>query len=351
MTSPRSTITVRRMRLRLAWRNFLVATLLAAWLPLLFAEEGEHFVEQSGASKYAVILVGAAANQERAGQFRAWAMALRDSLRNDYGYAANNLRLLVGSADDDNVNIDGPCRAESIRAIFQSLAARVQAGDQFSVFLFGHGTGSGMTSKYNIVGPDLTGAEFGELLNSLGTQDIVVVNTTSASYGFSRALSANGRVIVSATRSSAEKYDTVFPGYFVEALQGHAADRDKNGRVSILEAFTYAKARVAKHFDQQGGLPSEHPTMDDNGDGVFSTNPDRRGDGSLAEIAYLDVTRATAAKLSPAAAKLHGRMAELERDIFLLRANKSALAESEYWAQLEPLLIELAKVTREFDAL
>lgn len=327
---------------------FLLAAVTASSLN---AAEGEHFVEDPSASKYAVIVVGAAANDEIADQFGSWALDLRASLEADYGYSSSTLRLLVGAADQDDFNVDGSSRAESIRTTFKTLGKAIQPGDQLNVFLIGHGTASGDSSKYNIVGPDLTGPEFARMLDEIDTQNMVVVNTTSASYGFSQALSANGRIIVSATRSSAEKYDTVFPQYFVQALQGHAADRDKNGRVSILEAFHYAKARVDAYFKGRGTLASEHATMDDNGDGVFSINPDRRGDGGLAEVAYLDVAGAANANLGPAAAKLRSRMSNLERDIFLLRANKSSLAESEYWAQLEPLLIELAKLTREFDGL
>lgn len=329
--------------------SIAMAVLFSAYCPPLLAAEGDHFVDDPTATKYAVILVGAAASQDRASEFSRWALSLRRSLQEDYGYAPENLRTLVGAGNGSD--IDGPCREDSIRDTFKSLAARIEPGDQFNVFLIGHGTGSGEGAKFNIVGPDLTGTEFEEILSTINTQNIIVVNTTSASYGFSQPLSANGRIIVSATRSSAEKYDTVFPRYFVEALQDHAADRDKNRRVSILEAFVYTKARVDNYFNERGTLPSEHATVDDSGDGVFSVDPDQRGDGRLAEIAYLDVTSAAATNLSPAAAQLRSQMGNLERDIFLLRANKSSLAESEYWAQLEPLLIELAKVTREFDGL
>jgi hypothetical protein len=324
----------------------VVFVMLNLSLPL--AAEGESFADNPAATKYAVILVGATASEARAGEFGNWALALYRSLREDYGYAAEHLRLLgaVGRADMKGV---GPCRAESIRALFDNLAATIAPGDQLNLFLIGHGTGRGDLAKFNIVGPDLTGAEFGELLDTINTSDIVVVNTTSASRDFSQALSAKGRVVVSATRSPAEKYDTVFPGYFVEALQQHAADRDKNGRVSILEAFNHTQARVAKHFRAQSALPSEHATVDDNGDGVFSVKPDPQGDGRLAEIAYLDVAGAAAHRLSPAAASLRARMSNLERDVFLLRANKASLGESEYWARLEPLLVELAKASREFD--
>ena len=82
-------------------------------------------------------------------------------------------------------------------------------------------------------------------MKSFSKQDLVVVDTTSASYGFARALSNRGRVVVSATRSASEKYDPVFAEYFVRGLENHNADRDKNGRVSFFEVFQYARLNVA----------------------------------------------------------------------------------------------------------
>jgi hypothetical protein len=329
----------------------ILAALLALLCSSLWAAEGDHFVNDPDANKYAVILVGAAVDEERRNQFGTWALDLRRSLQKDYGYAADKLILLAGVASEEDFNVDGPCRADSIRSTFAKLSERIQAGDQLTVFLIGHGTGRGAQAKFNIVGPDLTGEQFGAILDRIHTQNLVVVNTTSASHDFSKALAGNGRVLVSATRSAAERYDTVFAQYFVEGLQDQAADRDKNSRVSILETFQFTKARVDSYYREQGLLASEHATLDDNGDGVFSIDPDRRGDGQLAEIAYFDVSGGAATDLPPAAADLRSQMSNLEREIFLLRANKSALGESEYWRQLEPLLIQLAKVTREFDEL
>lgn len=313
------------------------------------ADEGAHFVEAEGSRKYAVILVGAAVDERRAQTFGRWAFSLRELLRNDYGYREDQLRLLIGDSTDGEV--DGDSRLDSIRSVFQSLAKTLTARDQLTVVLIGHGSGRGEMAKFNIVGPDISGPQFAELLNAFSTPNIVVINTTSASHDFSKALAGNGRVVVSATRSPAEKYDTVFPEYFVNALQNRAADRDKNGRISVLEAFNYAKAGVESYFNERSVLPTERAVLDDNGDGVFSDRADAQGDGRLAEVAYLDVAIGGQTNLSPAAATLHSQMTKLERQIFRLRNSKSQLSEADYWAQLEPLLIELAKVTREFDDL
>lgn len=313
--------------------------------------EGRQFVTDPAANKYAVILVGASIDETDAEQFRGWAMDLRNALLQDYGYDAGRVTLLLGDEPRRNIGSDGACNGNNIRELFDNLASRIKTRDQLSIFMLGHGTGSGDNAKFNIVGPDLTGAQFAAQVGKVKTANILVVNTTAASHDFTQPLAGEGRVLLSATRSSAERYTTVFPAFLVEGLKEHTADRDKNRKVSGLEMFTYAKARVTDYYSERNTLASEHPAIDDNGDGVFSVDPEGRGDGRLAEIAYLDVSALANVNLSPRAAELRTNMDSLERDIFLLRANKELMEAREYWNRLEPLLIDLAKATRDFNAL
>lgn len=325
--------------------------LLLAWL-LPFsaaADEGGDFVETQGSRKYAVIVVGAAVNEVRSQTFGRWAFTLRKLLQEEYGYPPERVELLIG--DGNGEGGVGSSQLETIRGRFAALAEIITPKDQLMVILIGHGTGRGDMAKFNIVGPDISGPQFAALLKAINTRNIVIINTTSASYDFSKALSANGRIVISATRSAAEKYDTLFTEFFVSALQNRAADRDKNGRVSMLEAFNFASAATQSHFKERGVLPTEHAVLDDNGDGVFSQHADPDGDGGLAELAYLGTPASLQQELSPVAAQARTRMQALERKIIALRGSKSALDEGGYWAQLEPLLIELAQVTREFDEL
>ena len=97
------------------------------------------------------------------------------------------------------------------------------------------------------------------------------------------------QLAISATRSRAEKYNTQFARYFIDALEGRAGDRDKNRRVSIWEAFIFATKSVQQWYADQKRIPTEHATLEDNGDGIFSLDPGPgQDDGSLAQIAYLD---------------------------------------------------------------
>ena len=122
---------------------------------------------------------------------------------------------------------------------------------------------------------------------------MVFVNTASASGPFVEALSGPGRVILAATRTGAEKYATLFGGPFVDAFATEAADTDRNGRVSILEAFDYARKQVAAAYQREGLLQTEHAILDDNGDKQGSMEPGRQAkDGQSAAVLSLGSMRA-----------------------------------------------------------
>ncbi|MBT8132290.1 MAG: caspase family protein, partial [Gammaproteobacteria bacterium] len=194
-----------------------------------------YFVERADATKHAVILTGPSVGDESISRFRQWSFSLHDILIRDYGYSSDTITLLLdqgkGSSPDSG-RIDGACDKATIVSQMASLKEQVKDGDQITIFLIGHGTGRDDESKFNIVGPDITGDEFAAVLDDFNEQDIVIVNTTSASYGFSTSLSSEGRVVISATRSPAEKFDPIFSGYFIEALEQRNGDLDKNNRVS-----------------------------------------------------------------------------------------------------------------------
>lgn len=317
------------------------------------AEVNDFFRDSPDSTKYAVILAGPTVGDENKSTFRQWAFSLHDILLRDYGYSSETVSLLFDNGDSQTAGgerIDGACDLQGIEQGFAGLKSVVKTGDQITVFLIGHGSGAGDEAKFNIVGPDITGLQFASILDGFQQQDMVIVNTTSASFGFSASLSSEGRVVISSTRSATEKYDPVFSRYFIEALDSRNGDRDKNSRVSMLEAFNYAKSNVEEFYEQQGRLASEHAGLDDNGDGLFSLDPTiEEVDGRLAEIAYIDTLVDDSAGLSEAAVRLKSSMQELERSVFILRGRKADFLEADYWQQMEVLLIDLARATGQFN--
>jgi hypothetical protein len=311
------------------------------------------FQQDADTDKYAVILTGAAASDDIAERFARWTRELHNTLRDDYGYDPGNIRVLIDAGQRmEGLAVTASSRVTDIADTLASLQDNTDAGDQVTLFMIGHGSGTFGDAKFNNVGPDMTGDDLAAMLEGFTEQDIVIINTTSASFEFSRELSALGRVVVSATRSPSERYDPVFAGYMIAGLQDHTADLDRNGRVSILEIFNYASGRVAGWYDDQGRLATENAVLDDTGDGLFSREPGAtQADGLLAEIAYIDVIVPAAEKTSPQAQALRADMQALEREIFILRNQKQNYLEDDYWRRLEALLIDLATRTRTYNAL
>ena len=126
----------------------------------------------------------------------------------------------------------------------------------------------------------------------------------------------------------------------------------------MLEAFEYAREKVKKWYADRNRLPSEHPTIDDNGDGRFAVDPNPvADDGRLAGIAYLDtigVSLTDATSDSPESKdlrRLTAKAQDLERTVMLLRNRKSEMAAKVYWQQMEPLLIDLSRTSRRLRSL
>ena len=102
-------------------------------------------------------------------------------------------------------------------------------------------------------------------------QRIVFVNTASSSGAFLQPLAGPGpddrhgdEDRRRAQRAASSR------SYFVEAFKDDAADTDRNGRVSVGEAFEYAKAKVAADVREGRHILTEHATLDDSREGKLA---------------------------------------------------------------------------------
>jgi hypothetical protein len=157
-------------------------------------------------------------------------------------------------------------------------------------------------------------------------------------------MAARGRVVLTATDSAAQQFETVFPEFFIKAFADDGADLDKTGRVSMWEAFSYASDAVRNWYEQKGQLPTERPLLDDTGAGVGREAQNPGTDGAVARITYLEPDAALALPADTALAVLVKRRAELEASLEELRARKESTPPDQYDAELEKLLIEIARV-------
>jgi hypothetical protein len=285
-----------------------------------------------------LIVIGAEGESEYGSQFGRWADRWMDAAQRG---GARALRIGgEGAPDEDKPKLKALLEAE----------AKVQG--PLWLVLIGHGTFDGRDAKFNLRGPDLSGQELADWLKP-ATRPVAVINCTSASAPFLNKLSSQGRVIVTATRSGHEIYFARFGEHLSKAIGDISADLDKDGQTSLLEAFIAASHRVEEFYRQEGRLATEHALLDDNGDGLgipASWFAGIRATKAARDGAALDGLRAhqwhllrTAAEQAMSA-ELRARRDALEQRIEALRASKSSMSEAEYYAQLEAILIELARL-------
>src|SRR5207302_1691319 len=117
--------------------------------------------------------------------------------------------------------------------------------------------------------------------------------------------------------------ETVFPEFFVKAFDDPVADQDKNGKVSIWEAFSYASAAVRQWYQQKGRLATERPLLDDTGSGIGREAESPGADGTVAQVTYLQPDAPIQAPANSQLAALLKRRAALESELELLKVRKS----------------------------
>src|SRR5688500_10245592 len=302
----------------------------------------------SAQSTHLAVIVGLAGEPEHGELFNKWAATLVDAATGQFGLPKPQVHYLTEKPETDANRATGRSTREEITKAFDKLASAA-ADDVVFVVLIGHGTFSNNTAKFNLPGPDMTAAEFEPLLKRLAPRRVVFVNTASASGPFIEVLSGPGRTIVTATRNGRESFATIFGGYFVDALTADEADADKNRRVSVLEAFDYAKREVATAYERQGIILTEHALLDDSGGKQGTDKPTADGkEGRVAALLSLGSAAATdTLPADPAVRALYEERRALERRVESLKLMKDSMDGAKYASELEKLATELALKTRQ----
>jgi hypothetical protein len=299
---------------------------------------------------FLLILVGLGGDAETAKTFHRWGNTLAEASER-LGVSADRLVYLVGEPVEGDARVSGRATKEEVTKALTKFAAEAGPDDLVFITLIGHGQWDGRSAKFNMPGPDMGPEDFEVLLKKLKTKQIVFIDTASSSGPFLEALSGPGRTIVAATRSGAEHYTTLFGGFFVDALNSPTADADKNNRISVLEAFQFAKAEVARAYEREGLLATEHPMLDDDGDKKGSADPSAMaGDGKVAAVLSLGDAGDSGLPSDPKLRALHLERREMERRVEALRLLKDSMEPARYSAELEKLVTDIALKTREIRA-
>jgi hypothetical protein len=319
--------------------------------------------------KHALIISGIGGEEGYQQQFRDWTTRLHKLLIGRLGFAPERVTVLTESPGGDPSLFSGSPQAKStateVRRVLSEWQGAVSPRQQIFLFFIGHGTYDGQVGKFNLVGPDLTAAEYAELLARVRAARTTILQLASASGGFLKPLAAPDRIVLTATRSGMEQNAPKFAEYFLKALESSEGDLDKNGRVSVYEAFQFATEGVAGLYRQAGKLATEHALLDDTGDGVGLTGSGETeqkrkpegeseakaasvtvADGGLARATYFDSLPQQEAGGDSVLAKWIEERMRLEGAIEQLKSRKPSLAPVEYATQLEKMLTELARLGR-----
>ena len=289
-----------------------------------------------------VIVVGAPGSPEYPGQFREAADHWQTAASRG---AAEAIR--IGESSETSVTDH-----DRLRSVLDQQAK--VSSESLWIVLIGHGTFDGREAKFNLRGPDLSDIELSDWLLPF-KRTVVIVNCASASGTFINRLSGANRLVVTATKSGYEMNFARFGEYISQAIGDDRTDIDKDGQVSLLEAFLTGSSRVDEYYRTHSQLASEHALLDDNGDrlgtpaswfhGIRATK--RAKDG-----ATLDGTRAHQLHLIPSErerripVEIRQRRDQLELSLAALRDRKDKLGEEAYYARLEKLMVELARLYR-----
>lgn len=293
------------------------------------------------AANYYVTIAGLGGAPDYEAQFSKWATDL-------------DRQLTAGGPDNHVLTLSGAgATRQRVEETLRRVTGEATADDAFALFLIGHGTFDGEEYKFNLPGPDITARELTALVNKIPAHRQLIVNMTSCSGATLEAFARKDRIVMTATKSGTEKNAPVFVRYWVDALRDPAADTDKNGTVSALEAFNYAQRKTAAYFEAEKLLATEHATMSDTGKTTGVRDPNAaNGHGLLAAAFPLVHPQTTASALKgagPEKQRLLTKKEDLEAKIDRLKYQKAAMSPDAYKQQLTSLLLELARTQAEID--
>ena len=303
-----------------------------------------------------LIVVGLGGDPEYRETFHGWASALRSAALERFGVAGERIVYLGERPEEAPDLIRDRSTRDNVASALTLMAAESGPQDRILVVLIGHGSGQGESAQFNLPGPDLSPGDLDVMLNDFPTQVVAVVNTSPSSGPFVGGLAGENRIVVTATRTTQERNETQFGGFFVEALEAEGSDLDKDGRISLLEAFQYASREVDRYYEERNLLATEHAQLEDDGDGIGSTEVGEGAtDGWLARGFWLGSALGPAVAsgavpdsiTDPVLLGLYEERAALERRISELRALRGQMEESRYEKELEELLVAMALKNRE----
>ncbi|MCH9672504.1 MAG: hypothetical protein K0U93_13775 [Gammaproteobacteria bacterium] len=319
----------------------------------------------SADARYLVIVAGIGGEPYYTELFQRWATSLEDVGVRGLGLDRSNIFTLTSAAPAGAAATDAPAinraqdehkqrqaapspdapRAglgttasrENILQVIEHLGTVAPSDAMIMIVLIGHGSANQNRIAFNVPGPDITPRELDQALSVFDDQQLAIINTTPSSAPFVSGLSAPNRIVVSATSTPAENHHTLFAAHWIDGLMDAGADTNKDSHISLLEVFQFARRATARAYEDDGRILTEHPLLDDNGDGKGAREPSATGpDGANADRFFFNPRTNTGTLVQEMATR------RLLEHIERLKRDKNTYSSDDYFERLEQLLVELA---------
>jgi hypothetical protein len=278
----------------------------------------------ASADTYCLVVSGLGGEPDYETRFREQATTLAEAAQKLTGDSTHAIALSGEGAD-----------REAIRRELKALAGRLRSDDEVIVTLIGHGSYDGDEYRFNIPGPDITAGELGAMFDQLPAGNQLIVNAASASSAVIDRWKRDNRIVITATKSGAERNATRFAQYWVKALSSPEADVNKDEIVTATEAFDFASRKVAETFKSDVSLATEHARLEGRGPERFQV------------ARFGAAARVTS---NPQLNELFAQRVRMERDLDAVKGRKTSLTQDEYYNQLEVVLVRMALLQRTIDS-
>ena len=254
------------------------------------------------AADYVLIIGGAAGEKSFYDAFWSATSGFHQLLTDEYGYTPAQIAFLFEDMGDSEKPelVDAESRREPILTAFAQLTEKIQPSDRFLLFMIGHASRTGRNiPKFNLMGRDISETEYVTLINGIRAENQILIFGFPYSGRLVPQLSAPGRIILtSSSPNEGYSLQAGFGDIFVDAFSTATADTNGDGAISLLEAFLSIEGLTKTWYENFGTIQSEHPHLDDNGDGNPTRNlrdaldtEEGADDGTLAEKTFLGKRR------------------------------------------------------------
>lgn len=214
---------------------------------------------------------------------------LRNFLLNNAGIELDRLGVLTGS---HSPAYKGSIlsTADNLKKQINTFAAAIKPADRLIFYYVGQANIVAGKLRLNLPGADVTHEQLAEWINAVKPSSMLIILDCPGAGLAVKALTRKNRIIIGACTDE-QRYSTQFSQYFIPALTDLRSDGDSNGKVSVLEAFTFAAKQLDDSYRRRDLLQTETPILEDNADGVPSPQPWRYredlADGRAASMYFL----------------------------------------------------------------